>query len=329
MKLPAFAPSAADPVRRHLLLGGAALAAIPMPPFRALAQDRYPSRPIEFVVPWGPGGGADQLARRLGKWIEAELKVSVPVVNVPGATGNTGMTKLLTAPADGHTMAILIGDTLATIAGGAGRWKLADVIPLGIMIRQPTGLFVKNDSKYKTLDDLLGDARKQEIKVAILGFGSVDEILVSQLTAKGAKLRLVPFASPGERYASILGGHADVLCEQAGDIRSFLDSNQMRPLVFFADAPAPGFARVQLAKDAGFPIVISQFRAVVVRSGTDAKQVSVLGSAIEKAAQTPDFSKYLQDEFAYADSFIGLKGAASFLERELRSIEANSAKKAT
>ncbi len=117
------------------------------------AQDKYPSRPIEFIVPWGPGGGADQLARRVGKLLEPDLKMSIPVINVPGATGNTGMTKLLSAAPDGHTMAILIGDTLATIAGG-GRWKLADVVPLGVMIRQPTGLYVKTDSKYKTFAGL-------------------------------------------------------------------------------------------------------------------------------------------------------------------------------
>ena len=218
--------------RRRLLMGGVSATACALVPSLVHAQDKYPSRPIEFVVPWGPGGGADQLARRVSKLVEADLKVSIPVINVPGATGNTGMAKLLSAPPDGHTMAILIGDTLATIAGGGGRWKLPDVVPLGVMIRQPSGLFVKTDSKYNTLQDLLADARGNEVKVAILGFGSADEILINQINAKGAKLRMVPFASPGERYSSILGGHADVLIEQAGDIRSFLDGKQMRPLTF-------------------------------------------------------------------------------------------------
>jgi len=290
------------------------------------AQDKYPSRPIEFIVPWGPGGGADQLARRVSKLIEPELKVSIPVINVPGATGNTGMTKLLSAAPDGHTMAILIGDTLSTIASG-GRWKLADVVLLGVMIRQPTGLYVKTDSKYKTFQDLLADARNNEVKVAILGFGSADEILINQINTKGAKLRMVPFASPGERYSSILGGHADVLVEQAGDIRSFLDGKQMRPLAFFADAPAAGFPTIPLAKDSGFPITINQFRSIVVRAGTDPKQVAMLSAALEKLARSPDFVKYLEDELAYADSFIPAAQAGAFLERELKLIEQNTPKK--
>ena len=313
-------------VRRRLLTAGAGVTACALVPSLVRAQDKYPARPIELIVPWGAGGGADQLGRRVSKLAEPDLKVSIPVINVPGATGNTGMTKLLTAAPDGYTTAILIGDTLATVAGG-GRWKLADVVPLGVMIRQPTGLFVKADSKYKTFQDLLADARNNEVKVAILGFGSADEILINQINAKGAKLRMVPFASPGERYSSILGGHADVLVEQAGDIRSFLNSNQMRPLAFFADAPAAGFPKIPLAKDSGFPITINQFRAIVVRAGTDPKQVATLSGALEKAARSPEFVKYLEDELAYADSFIPAAQAGAFLERELKQIEQNAPKK--
>lgn len=313
-------------IRRRLLVavGGATTCAL-LPSF-ALAQDKYPARPIELIVPWGPGGGADQLARRVSKLAEPDLKGSIPVINVPGATGNTGMTKLLSAAPDGHSMAILIGDTLATIAGG-GRWKLADVVPLGVMIRQPSGIFVKTDSKYKTFEDLLADARANEVKVAILGFGSADEILINQMNAKGTKLRMVPFASPGERYSSILGGHADVLVEQAGDIRSFLDGKQMRPLAFFADAPAAGFPKIPLVKDSGFPIAINQFRAIVARAGTDPKQIAVLSAALEKAARSPEFAKYLEDELAFADSFIPAAQAGAFLERELKLIEQNAPKK--
>ncbi|MBI2225876.1 MAG: tripartite tricarboxylate transporter substrate binding protein, partial [Betaproteobacteria bacterium] len=73
------------------LLGLVAVFSAPQPAF---AQDKYPSRPIEFVVPWGPGGGADQLARKIAPALEKELKVSLPVINVAGATGQTGLNKM-------------------------------------------------------------------------------------------------------------------------------------------------------------------------------------------------------------------------------------------
>jgi len=316
-----------QPSRRTLLAAGAAMAAWPMASGRLFAQDRYPSRPVEFIVPWGAGGGADQLARRLGKLLEPELGVSMPILNIPGATGNTGTSKLLTSQPDGHTIALFIGDTMGTLVSGAARWKLDDIVPLGVMIRQPTGLFVKHDAKWKDFAELLADSKTRELKVGITGFGSPDEIQINQMNEKGSKFRLVPFANPGERYASILGGHADVLVEQAGDVRSFLTSNQMRPIAFFSEQPQFGHESIALAKDFGFTIAIGQFRSVVMRAGTDPRHVAVLAAAIEKVANSADFKQYLSDELAFADSFVPAAQARAFLDREFQSIASNLPKK--
>ncbi len=308
--------------RRSLLGAGAAVAA-GLAGTRAWAADAYPSRPIDFIVPWGAGGGADQLARRVGKLLEEELKVSLPILNVPGATGNTGTAKLLSAAPDGHSIAVFIGDTMGTLVTGGARWKLADIVPLGVMIRQPTGLFVKADAKWKNFDEMLADSKTNELKVGVTGFGSADEIQVNQMNAKGHKFRVVPFAKPGERYSSILGGHADVLVEQAGDVRSFLTSNQMRPIAFFAEQPQFGYEKTPLAKDYGFPIAISQFRSLVMRAGTDPNHVARLSAAVEKVARSEAFKTYLADELAFADSYIPAAQTAAFFEREFKSIQAN------
>ena len=307
-----------DVRKRSLLLAGSALAVSPR---LAFGQAKYPSRPVEFVVPWGAGGGADQLARRVAKLLEPELGVSVPVVNVSGATGNTGTAKLLSAAPDGHTIAVFIADTLGTLAGGKGRFKLADLVPLGIMIRQPTGLFVKNDAKWKTFDELLEDSKKNEIKCGITGFGSPDEMHVNKFNEKGSKFRSVPFAQPGERYSSILGGHADVLVEQAGDIKNFLESKQMRPILFFAEKPQVGHESTPLASKYGVSFAISQFRSIVVRAGTDPAHVKALAAAIDRVARSEDFKKYLADELAFADSYIPADKAGPFIAEQLQLIE--------
>ena len=111
--------------RRALLLQGLFAAGIALGMTPAFAQEHYPSRPVEAIVPWGPGGGADQLARLTSKLVEPMLKTSFPVVNVPGATGATGMTKLLSGQADGYSMAVYIADTNALLAGPSPRWKMS------------------------------------------------------------------------------------------------------------------------------------------------------------------------------------------------------------
>jgi len=310
--------------RRSLLLAGAAMAATPC---FSWAQDKYPSRPIDFIVPWGAGGGADQLARRVGKQLEDELGVSLPIINVTGATGNTGTTKLLTSEPDGYSICVFIADTLGTLAGGKGRWKLSDIEPLGIMMQQSTGLFVKQDAKWRTFQELLDDSKQRDLKVGITGFGSPDEMMTRQMNDKGSKFRVVPFAAPGERYTSILGGHADVLVEQAGDIRSFLQNKQMRPLVFFSDEPQTGYTDIPLAKDFGFPLAISQFRSLIVRAGTDPQRVATLAAAVEKVARSDEYKKSLQEELASPNSFIPAAEARAYLDNQLKLIEDNLPKK--
>ncbi|MGH8696719.1 MAG: tripartite tricarboxylate transporter substrate binding protein [Burkholderiales bacterium] len=290
----------------------------------AVAQEKYPSRPVEFIVPWGAGGGADQLARKLARLVEPELKVSLPVLNVPGATGGTGLTKMLSSPADGYAISIYIADTHALLATSNPRWKASDFIALGIMIRQPSALFVKADSPFKTWADVVKAAKDKPgaLKVAILGFGSVDDMALKYMEQKGIRLAGVPYAKPGERYTAILGGHTDLLYEQPGDVRSFLDSKQMRAiLIFNRDRVLPDFADVASSREVGLEVYLPQFRSVVVRAGTDPQRVKALADAIAKAADDPEYYGFLKQSLALRDSFIPAKDATRFLEGELAALQ--------
>lgn len=288
--------------------------------FPAAAQERYPSRPIEFIVPWGPGGGADQLARKLAPGLEKQLKVSLPVINVAGATGQTGLTKMLAQPPDGYAISIFIADTLAVQMDPATKWKLDDLVPAGILIRQPSAFFVAETSPLRTWKDVEAEARKRPLKVGVTGFGSADDLTVIYLNAKGLKFQSVPFPKPSERYSAILGGHADVLYEQLGDVKSFLESKQMRPVIIFADARFPAYKDVPTGKEVGHDIVINQFRSIVLKAGTDAARVQAVSDALAKIATTEDYRAWLKDQYAEEDSFIPAAGAAAFMKKELETM---------
>jgi len=105
---------------------------------------------VELIVPFGPGGGADTLGRATAKQLSAILAEPIQVINVPGATGRQGIGKLIAAPADGHTLAVLTADTFTLQAYSNPRWKLSDVIPLGIMMKQPSALLLPSNSRFKT-----------------------------------------------------------------------------------------------------------------------------------------------------------------------------------
>ncbi len=283
------------------------------------AAQEFPSRPIEFIVPWGPGGGADQLARKLGKLMETRLKVSMPVINVPGATGQTGLTKLLTAPADGYSIAVFVGPTFALQAGAPPpKWTMQDIEQLGIVMQQTSAFLVAEGGRFKTWADLEGASRTERLRVAITGFGSDDDLAVNFLAKRGLRLASVPMPKPGERYAAILGGHAEVLYEQIGDVRSFVDGKQMKPIVFFSEKRDASFPDVPTVTEVGHKLSLPQFRSIIVRSGTDAAIVKKLAEALADAVREPEYVAFLKDEYADPDSFVPAAGAGTFLDDLLK-----------
>ncbi|HYC18167.1 MAG TPA: tripartite tricarboxylate transporter substrate binding protein [Pseudolabrys sp.] len=285
---------------------------------RAMAAG-YPERPIELIVPWGPGGGADQLARLVSKLMEPMLGQGIPVVNVPGGTGATGMAKLMSAPADGYSMAIYIADSHALLAGQSPRWTMNDITPVAVMIKGPSFIFVKEDSPFKTWDDFAKQAKASpgKLKVATLGFGSVDDFSLTVLDRGGIKVVQVPFAKPSERYVSILGGHADALYEQAGDVAQFLNGKQMRPILLFGEKRLAAFKDVPTSYELGYKVALPQFRAVVVRAGTPPDIVKKLSDALAKVYALPEYKKFLEEQYADPNSFEDASKAPAFVNEQL------------
>jgi len=309
------------PLRRAALVAALA-AALPLAASGTGVAQEFPSRPIELVVPWGPGGGADQVARKLAKLMEPKLKVSMPVINVPGATGQTGLTKMLTAPADGYSVSVFIGDTFALQAGSPPpKWTMGDIEPLGVVIQQASAFLVAEGGRFRDWADVEKAARTERLRVGITGFGSNDDLTVNYLAKKGLKLVSVPFPKPGERYSAVLGGHAEVLYEQIGDVRSFVDGKQLKPVILFADRRDPNFPDVPTSVELGHRVTLPQFRSIVVKGGTDAAIVKTLDRALAEAAKDPEYVTYLKEQYADPNSFVSAADTKAFLDNELKAMK--------
>jgi tripartite-type tricarboxylate transporter receptor subunit TctC len=287
------------------------------------AAEAYPNRPVEFIVPWGAGGGSDQTARELSKLLQVELKVSFPVVNVPGGTGNAGMVKMLSGPSDGYSISLLAWDTFALLASRPQKWKMSDFITLGIVIQLPSGFYVAQDSDYKTWADVekAAKANPDGLKVAISGFGSPDDLTIHQLAKQGIALKAVPYAEPGERYSSLLGHHVDLLYSPIGNIGSFVSGKQMRPILFFNAEPIKGFEDVPTAKQSGYDISLPQRRAVIVKADTPPAQVKILSDALAAVVAKPEYAEFLKQELASPASYVPTAAAASLMESDLAAMK--------
>jgi tripartite-type tricarboxylate transporter receptor subunit TctC len=288
----------------------------------AWTQEKYPDRPIDFICTWGVGGGADQMARTVGKLAEKFLGVALPVSNIPGSSGNTGMSNLLAAKADGYTIATYIADTLGTIPAGTARHKLADFEWIVRTQVAPSFLFVKTDSPYKDIKGLLEFAKQNpgKLKVAATGFGTVDDITVKYLGSKGYKMSTIPIPQPGERYASTLGGHSEVLYEQAGDIKQYLEAKQLKPVIIFAHKRHPAFPDLPCSVELGYDITLPQFRSIVAKKGVPADRVKILVEAFQKAMETPEWKKFAGEQYLDPESFMGPEKFTGWVSSEVETM---------
>jgi tripartite-type tricarboxylate transporter receptor subunit TctC len=289
----------------------------------AVAQEAYPSRPIDFVVTWGTGGGADAMARQLAALTQPHLGVALPVSNVPGASGNTGLAQILSGKPDGYAIATYIADTLATIPMGLARYTAAD---LEWVVRTQVAdsfLFVRSEGPFRTVQEFFKYVQDNpgKLRVASTGFGSVDDMTVRYLDKKGYRMITVPYPKPGERYAAALGGHAEVLYEQAGDVQQYLKAGQLRPLVIFAVERHPGFPDVPTSKELGLEIYLPQFRGIVARKGTPSDRLEKLADAFRRAMDTPQWKKFAEEWYMRPDSYLGPDRFRAWVDGELQAME--------
>ena len=288
-----------------------------------IAQEKYPSRPIDFICTWGTGGGADTMARQIGSLAQPVLGVALPVSNVPGASGNTGMAQLLAAKPDGYTIATYIQDTLMTLPMGLARYKIDEFEWITRTQVADSFLFVKSDGPFKTAQELFKHAQANpgKLRVAATGFGTVDDVTVRFLEKKGYKMTTVPYPKPGERYAAALGGHTEVIYEQAGDVLQYLKAGQLRPLVIFAEKRHPAFADVPTSKELGFDITLPQFRGIVAKKGTPPERLKALADAIKKAIDTPQYKTLAEEWYMSPDSYMGPETFGKWVAGEVDTLD--------
>ena len=141
------------------------------------------------------------------------------------------------------------------------------------------------------------------------------------MSGKGIKLVPVPLSNPEERYRAPFEGKADALYEQPGDVAHLITGLQLRPVLAFNAARLPSLPEVPSSKELGFGQGFDQFRAIVVRAGTDPARVKVLSDSLEKVAGSPEYRQFLKDAGAAQDSYVPAKDVAGFLQSRLEALK--------
>ena len=289
----------------------------------AAAQGKFPSRPIDMIVNFGPGGGADGLGRNVAKLMEPVLGVPVPVANVAGASGNAGLAKVLGSTPDGYTIGTMTGLTIAAWISGLGTMKVSDFAVISVSQSSPSMLFAPAQSQFKSYKQVLemAKASPNKIRVATAGYGTLDDVAIRYLATKGAPMTNVPFAKPGERYASPLGGHSELLFEEPGDVVSFLESKQYLPLVVFGAKRHPNFPDTPASSEFGHDIDLPNWRGIVTSAKVPAPLVTALDEAVRKALDTAEWKKFCAETYSCVEK-MDHKQSQAFVEKNFREVQA-------
>jgi tripartite-type tricarboxylate transporter receptor subunit TctC len=304
-----------DSVRRRTFLVGAgsavAAAASGLRIDPAFAQ-AYPTRGVNVVVPFPPGGYADILARPLSASLEAHFKQPFTVVNRPGAAGTVGMQSVTTARPDGYTMLLAL-QSISTLSavdelfGRAPTFRREQFKGIARLTGDPCIMFVGTDVPWKTFRDFVDDARKRPDQIiysssGLYGATHIPSEMLMRVT--GTKLKHLPTTGGAPAINAVLGGHAHFFFtvaalgtphEKAGKFRALAVSSAKR-LSTYPDLPT--------LKELGFDLEFYNWSGLFVPAATPDSIVESIRKGVYTAAHGKEFREALvklNTEFAYLD----------------------------
>ena len=268
-----------------------------------------PSKPVEFVVPAGTGGGADQMARLIqGIVVKHKLmKESLVVVNKAGGAGAEGFLALKEAKGDPNKIIITLSNLFTTpmATGVPFNWK--DMTPVSMMALDQFVLWVNADTPYKAAKDYVAAVKAagpNKMKMGGTGSKQEDQILTVGLEkATGTKFIYVPFKGGGEVAVQLVGGHVDSTVNNPIEAVAQWRAGKLRALCVFDDTRMPfkekvtdtqSWGDIPTCKEAGVPTAYLMLRGIFMAPGAKPDQVAFYVDLLKKVRDTPDWKEYME-----------------------------------
>jgi tripartite-type tricarboxylate transporter receptor subunit TctC len=280
----------------------------------AFADEPFPTRPVTMVNPFPPGGLADLTGRPLASAMEKVLKQPVVVVNKSGAAGAVGTQSVAVAKPDGYTFVITVPaiTTLPEVDLLFGRtptYTRDQFVPIARINADPVILVVHTEQPWKSLKELLDDARRRPNEIIFSSSGpyGASHVPMEMLlhAAGGLKMRHLPTTGGGPATTAVLGGHAQLWCSPPGVASPHLKSGKFRALAVSGATRHPNFPDVPTMRELGYDVEYYLWIGLFAPRATPAGPLTVLRDAARKAVQDPEFKtamEKIQTPIAYLDA---------------------------
>ena len=256
-------------------------------------ESPFPQKgPIEITVLFPAGSSADITARVLAEGMARQLAANVIVVNRPGAGGAIGYRHVAAQKPDGYSLVWNSNSISTTFHSGQLPFDYRAFDAVARVLVEAPVLAVRGDSKWRTLTDLLSDAkaRRDKITVGNSGIGSHTHISSAALfKAAGIDVIEVPYAA-AQTVPSLMGGHVDALVQLPAALSAHVKSGQVRLLAALIPTRDPALADVPTAQEQGVDVSLEAWRGIAVPKGTPKPVIAALEAAIRKTVESSEFA---------------------------------------
>ncbi|HSN13161.1 MAG TPA: tripartite tricarboxylate transporter substrate binding protein [Anaeromyxobacteraceae bacterium] len=278
------------------LVAAAALAlAASAAPAAAWVPDR-----AECIAPANPGGGWDTICRTTSGVLQktGAVKATMYVTNQPGGSGAVAIASVIAKRKGDPGLLVAASNSLTfTMAMGRTPHAWDDVVPLAQIAAEYGGFFVRADSKYRTLGELVAALKADPTSVTFAGGsapGSLDHIklaiLAKAVGVAPTKVVYVPFQGGGEAMTALLGGHTDAAAIDLAEASAQLEAGKIRCLALMSDKRSTKFKDLPTTWEQGVKVTFPIWRGLYMAPGAPAEAVTFWSEAVKKMVSTPEWN---------------------------------------
>ncbi|MEY2619107.1 MAG: hypothetical protein RL522_2109 [Pseudomonadota bacterium] len=284
--------------RRALIQASAGLMLAP-----AWAQEKYPSRPITWVCPYAAGGNADSRSRQVAKAMSAILGQPIVIDNKAGAGGNIGTDLIAKGKPDGYVIGM---GNFAPLAVNHALFKklsfdpLNDLTPICLIERGPLVLMVRNDSRFKSVRDIVAAAKASPGKLSYAsgGIGGTHHLSGALLEhAAGIDMIHAPYKSGALGAGDLMAGQVDLMFEQMYSALPAIQGGRLRPLAITSKTRSPLLPDIPTMAEQGFAAVeVLNWQGLIGPKGLPSDLVRRLNAVCNQALQTAEVKEKITSQ---------------------------------
>ncbi len=272
------------------------LAMLTLAPMPAAAQAKFPSQPIRVIVPFAAGGLADISMRLVAQKMSERMGQQVLVDNRPGAGGVIAANAALAAPADGHTLILLVnGTAIAKSLFKLSYDPVTDFAPISSVAYFDLVLLTRTDGPLRTVADIRAGGKEKPLVLGSINPGSTQN-LSAELFKSSAQMTatVIPYKSTPEVLTALLRGDVDVGFESYAALKGSIDGGQLRAIAVTGQARAPWLPNVPTVKEAGLAgYDVTGWNALFAPARTPPQIVQQLNREVNEVLQLPDVKRRL------------------------------------